>query len=320
MNILSLFDGCSCARVALDRANIKVTNYFASEIDKYAIQVSKKNYPDIIQLGDITKIQGKDLPKIDLIIGGSPCQNLSFSGNGEGLEGSQSYLFFEYVRLLKEYNPRYFLLENVASMSKNNKDKITKIMNVDPILINSALVSAQNRKRLYWTNIPNITQPEDKGIYLKDIIDFNNILKINKSYYFQNEEKIELNESFNGRPKERFKKFLESKNIETLFTPREIDVTEKKNITRANRYRLSHIKGIYSKSRSLSAHSDITNSGGTGIFINGVYRRLNPLECERLQTLPDHYTQGIINSKRFHMLGNGFTVDVIAHILRNINA
>ena len=150
-------------KLLFNRANIKYDNYYASEIDKHAIKVTQINYPNTIQLGDITKIKGKDLPKIDLLIGGSPCQGFSFAGNKLNFKDPRSKLFFEYVRILKECNPKYFLLENVK-MKKESQDIISENMNVEPIEINSSLVSAQNRKRLYWTNVPNITQPKDKGI------------------------------------------------------------------------------------------------------------------------------------------------------------
>ena len=170
MNVLSLFDGISCGQIALNRAAIKIDNYYASEIDKDAIAVTQFNYPNTIQLGDVKKLNGNMLPKIDLLIGGSPCQDLSKAKTeGKGLDGEKSSLFYEYVRLLNEVKPKYFLLENVV-MKKDYRDIITKELGVNPILINSNLVSAQNRERLYWTNIPNITTPKDKNILLKDII------------------------------------------------------------------------------------------------------------------------------------------------------
>lgn len=170
MNVLSLFDGISCGQLALNRAGIKIDNYYASEIDKDAITVTQFNYPDTIQLGDVKKLKGNILPKIDLLIGGSPCQDLSKAkSKGRGISGEKSSLFYEYLRLLNEVNPNYFLLENV-NMKKEYKDIITKELGVEPILINSNLVTAQNRERLYWTNIPNVTIPEDKNILLKDII------------------------------------------------------------------------------------------------------------------------------------------------------
>ena len=170
MNILSLFDGMSCGRLALDRLGIKVDKYYASEIDKYAIQVSSANYPDIIQIGDVCDVKGEDYPDIDLVMAGSPCQGFSFAGNQLAFDDPRSALFFEFVRILKEVKPKYFLLENVK-MKKEFLDVISEQVGVEPILINSALVSAQNRLRYYWTNIPGVEQPEDRGIVLRDILE-----------------------------------------------------------------------------------------------------------------------------------------------------
>ena len=170
MNVLSLFDGMSCGQIALNKLKIEYDNYFACEIDKYAIEITQKNFPNTKQLGDVTLIKGEDLPKIDLLIGGSPCQGFSFAGKQLNFEDPRSALFFEYVRLLKECKPTYFLLENVK-MKKEFQDVISEYLGVEPILINSSLVSAQNRERLYWTNIPNVTQPIDKNLVLKDIME-----------------------------------------------------------------------------------------------------------------------------------------------------
>ena len=192
MNVLSLFDGISCGQIALERAGIKVDNYYASEICDYSIRITKKNYPNTIHIGDVRNVNADDIRNIDIIIGGSPCQSFSFAGKRDGMvtvekidittleqyldlkqsgfkfEG-ESYLFWEYVRLLKEIKPKYFLLENVK-MSKKWKDVISRALGVEPILINSELVSAQSRERLYWTNIPNISQPNDKHIYIDNIL------------------------------------------------------------------------------------------------------------------------------------------------------
>lgn len=187
MKVLSLFDGIGGARQALKELNIDC-EYYASEIDPYAIQIAKDNHPDIESVGDVKDIEYENgvlyfnklhmeayikwfkTVEIDLLIGGSPCQNLSIAGNGEGLKGEKSSLFYEYVRILKEIKPKYFLFENVASMSKENQNLISEELGVEPIMINSNLVTAQNRKRLYFTNIPNIEQPHDKGVKLKDIL------------------------------------------------------------------------------------------------------------------------------------------------------
>jgi DNA-cytosine methyltransferase len=189
MKVLSLFDGISCARVALERAGIPVEEYYASEVDKYAMSISQKNYPDIYQLGSVIDINGKKFgtlargfDNIDLLIGGSPCQDLSIAKKDrKGLDGERSGLFWEYVRILKEVKPKYFILENVNSMPKEAKQIITETLGVEPIMINASLVSAQNRKRLFWTNIPNVIQPEDKGILLKDILENGDVDRL-KSY------------------------------------------------------------------------------------------------------------------------------------------
>jgi DNA (cytosine-5)-methyltransferase 3A len=170
MNVLSLFDGISCGQIALNRAKIKYDTYFASEIDKHAIKVTQNNFPNTIQLGDITKIKGSDLPKIDVVIGGSPCQGFSFIGKGLNFQDPRSSLFFEFIRLLEEINPKYFLLENVK-MKKEWKEVITNYMGIEPIELCSSLFSAQRRKRLYWTNIPFDTKIKDKEIVLDHIID-----------------------------------------------------------------------------------------------------------------------------------------------------
>ncbi len=175
MKVLSLFDGISCGRLALERAGIPVEKYYASEIDKYAIQIAQKNYPDTIQLGDVTKLNYLELLDVDLVIGGSPCQGFSFAGKQLNFNDPRSKLFFEFVRAVKKIKPKYFLLENVK-MKKEFQDIISEQLGVQPIEINSSLVSAQNRKRLYWTNIPNVTIPKDKDILLKDILhEFNDI-------------------------------------------------------------------------------------------------------------------------------------------------
>jgi site-specific DNA-cytosine methylase len=171
MNVLSLFDGMSCGQIALNKSGIPYNNYFASEIDKFAIKVTMENYPDTQQLGDICELNTSELPKIDLLFGGSPCQSFSTAGNGKGFDG-KSKLFWEFVRVLNEVKPTYFLLENVK-MKKEWRDIISDALGVQPIEINSRLVSAQNRPRLYWTNIPGVTQPIDKNITLKDVLEDN---------------------------------------------------------------------------------------------------------------------------------------------------
>jgi DNA-cytosine methyltransferase len=288
MNVLSLFDGISAGQVALERADITVDNYYASEIDKYAIQVTQKNYPNTIQLGSVTDLKGDDLPQIDLLIGGSPCQGFSFAGKQLNFDDPRSALFFEYVRLLKEVKPKYFLLENVA-MKQEYQDVISEALGVKQIVINSSLVSAQNRKRLYWTNIPNVTQPEDRGVVLRDIIEDGGNLK---SYFEKNRRQL-------------------------VFTDKVIVV---RNIYPKNGQN-GNIYSLDGKSKTLSAGVGIT---GNGIGSSNApkiecdndkgWRKLTVSECEMLQTMPVGYTSCISNTQAYKCLGNGWTVDVIAHI------
>lgn len=295
----------SCGRAALERAGIHINKYYASEIDKHAIQVAQKNYPDTIQLGDVVKLEGNQLPKIDLLIGGSPCQGFSKAGKQLNFDDPRSKLFFEYVRLLKEVKPKYFLLENVR-MKKEFQDIISDWLGVQPILINSSLMSAQRRERLYWTNIPGVTQPEDRGILLEDIlesgavdrdkaycIDANYFKGTNARQYFcKNRRQIVW-----VIPEATKKGYVEVANGEC------IDLTFIRSKTRRGRLMIE-------KSNCLTAASfnycKVTNDW---------FRKLTPIECERLQTLPDNYTEGVSNTQRYKMLGNGWTVDVIAHIL-----
>ena len=212
MNVLSLFDGMSCGQIALNKVGIKYDNYYASEIDVHAIKVTQHNYPNTIQLGDIHNIKGSDLPKIDLLFGGSPCQSFSSAGNRIGFDG-KSGLFWEFVRVLNEVQSKYFLLENVK-MKKEWEDIITKEMGVEPIRINSNLVSAQNRERLYWTNIPNLTQPEDKNIKLSDVLTDDNFRTIPKCFYNKWGTKERINKNPNWVKNEK-SNCLTTKNCHT---------------------------------------------------------------------------------------------------------
>ena len=462
INVLSLFDGMSCGQIALERAGIKVDNYFASEIDKYGQIVSKANYPNTIYLGDVRHINAKDLPNIDLIIGGSPCQSFSFAGKRKGMstkdeqeiltlehylqlksEGfefeGQSYLFWEYMRLLNECNPKYFLLENVEMGEKWEK-VLSKAIGVNGIHINSTLVSAQNRKRIYWTNIgmkPSglfgdlqtiIEQPKDKGILLKDVLE----TQVDQKYYLS--EKIiagferhkERHDAkgtgFGYKPKDEFSKgnslranaaiaatdnMLIVHNMMpksgnplkggtghlTMNDGNYIKIDKKGNIknnqSKASCFTAGGNSGGNHSDMDLIVHnmmprSSTSGKGGTanenginiqqlehrddnktncltsvqkdnlvmgGDFrfdegfrwreggksgtlpargrsegndfsgqalckINTSIRRLTPLECERLQTVPDNYTNHVSDSQRYKMLGNGWTVDVISHIFK----
>ena len=297
MNVLSLFDGMSCGQLALQRAGISVDNYFASEIDKYAITVTQANYPNTIQLGDITKWREWELPHIDLIIGGSPCQGFSFAGKQLAFNDTRSALFFEFIDTLKHYKPKYFLLENVR-MKKEYLDEITRLTGVEPIHINSSLVSAQNRVRYYWTNIPSVTQPSDKGIILSDVLE-QGVVDRDKSFC------IDANYYKGGN----LKSYYEKHRRQLVFAGLADDI--KGHQSRRRVYRdTGKAATLLAASRGCSEPKVAINEKH--------YRKLTPLECERLQTVPDNYTNHVSNTQRYRMLGNGWTVDVISHIFKNI--
>jgi DNA-cytosine methyltransferase len=459
MNVLSLFDGMSCGQIALNKLGIKYDKYFACEIDKYAMQVTQHNFPDTIQLGDVQFVTKETFGnhKIDLVMGGSPCQGFSFAGKQLNFDDPRSALFFEFVRLVKELNPKYFLLENVV-MKQESKDIITKYMGVEPIEINSALVSAQKRKRLYWTNIPGIGQPEDKGIVLRDIIEkgvsCDMVVKIGKELHKENIDKSHclLARDYKGFPNQPFtgvrveqvddrvelnenqqKKIEKINNVnpdkanclteaigrggsssEYLTSVKKktdaikqvgdklrhpeatkkgyaeagegegLDLTFPDSKTRRGRAMkdksncltaASHEMGVVEEDKELRPativgrrlnergvrddynkdvpitqclqvkhNSDKTGTLTTvekdnvlsenepGRYPNAyedkklVWRKLTPLECERLQTVDDGYTlvldengkQLVSDSQRYKMLGNGWTIDVITHIMKNM--
>ena len=283
MNVLSLFDGMSCTQLALKKADIPVTRYFASEVDKYAIKVTQANFPNTIQLGDVRQVTADQVGDIDLLVGGSPCQGFSFAGKRLAFDDPRSALFFEFVRCLKEINPRYFLLEN-GRMKQEHLNVISDCLEVEPICINSALVSAQNRVRYYWTNISGIEKLEDKGIVLRDI------LETHPDNYTL------MSDKFTKRQEGR--KCL-------------VDMNKQKS---ASLSAMEYVKN--------GRQGDYLACESTGIPVvtrDEVYwRKLTPVECERLQTVPDNYTNHASNTQRYKMLGNGMTVDVIASILEKI--
>ena len=312
MKVLSLFDGISCGRVALERAGIEVTEYYASEVDKYAIQTSEKNYPDIIRLGDVKTCE---IPKdIDILFAGFPCQSFSIAGNRKGFDDDRGNLFFDMMRIFKEVKPKYFLFENVASMKKSDKKILDEIIGVEGVVVNSALVSAQQRKRIYWTNIP-FEQPEDKGIILKDIIEDN----VSEDYFIGNlfNKRVFTDKSGTigtsaGRTAKQgigVYRIEEATKRGYVDIPPEcgVDLTQPNSKTRRGRK-------MEFKSNCLMANAT-QYCWNVGEFI----RKLTPIEYERLQTLPDNYTEGCSNTQRYKQCGNGWTVDVIAHILGGIN-
>lgn len=342
MNVLSLFDGMSCGRIALDRAGIKVDKYYASELDKYAIKVTHENWPDTEQLGDVTKWRewNVDWSIIDFLIGGSPCQGFSFAGKQLAFDDPRSRLFFVYVDIRNHINDERnragkgevkFMLENVK-MKKECLDIISEQLGVKPVFINSALVSAQNRQRYYWANW-EFVQPEDKGIILIDILEDD----IDHAF-FHSEKAIEYMSRCvsDGRNHWDFNHHSDAdKDKSTCVTanthkgvPYNVLVISDKALRRIQRGKYSKPKfnpvktgAINTKNNSgqlsLDSGTTLVSSGG---FKIGCVRRLSPTECERLQTVPDGYTSCVSNTQRYKMLGNGWTVDVIAHIFKELKS
>jgi len=366
LNVLSLFDGMGCGKIALDRAGIKVDNYYSSEIDKYAIKVNKANNPDVIHLGDIKGIIYEDgalfhnqnneplknggsyITNIDLLIGGSPCQGFSFAGKQLNFNDPRSALFFEFVRLLKEIKPKYFMLENVK-MKKEYQDIISKLLGVEPIEINSSLVSAQNRKRLYWTNIPEVENPEDKGIYWGDVREYG----VDKECYYYTEKAMQWlakhsrrkNKTLSVHKDSEKMQMLEASHHKKYSSQRFFGIVDLPNDKQA----IAAMRGRYlidgkrqdgkTKTAGLTKQfiefrydgktNALTTVGKDNVVVpftleNRVpaedffFRYITPLECERLQTVPDNYTNHVSNSQRYKMLGNGWTVDVIFWIFKGL--
>jgi DNA (cytosine-5)-methyltransferase 3A len=283
MKILSLFDGLSCGQIALNKAGVHYDEYFSSEIDKNAIKVTQHNYPNTKQLGDVSSLKATDLPKIDLMFGGSPCQSFSNAiSYNTGFDG-KSKLFFEYVRLLKECSPKYFLLENVV-MKKEWEDVITSYLEVKPVMINSSSFTAQSRQRLYWTNIPILDLPKDNTLVLKDIMQ----TEVDEKYYY----------------KESFDFYGNDKVVCATLNINGHDI-------------LKRVNSVNHKCQTLTAVC-----GGNQqkkVIQNNRVRKLTPIEYERLQGVPDNYTSIVSDGARYRMLGNGWSVDVISHIFSSLN-
>jgi DNA (cytosine-5)-methyltransferase 3A len=369
VNVLSLFDGMSCGMLALDRLGIKVHKYYASEIDKYAIQVSAANYPEIIQVGDVCDLKSEDFKDIDLILAGSPCQGFSFSGKGLAFDDPRSALFFEFIRLLKEIKPKYFLLENVK-MKKEYLQIISEQVSecypeisfgIEPLFINSSLLSAQSRQRYYWTNIPNIKQPEEKGIVLRDILEdhpnnytimsdkFSKRQQGRKCLIDMSKEKAASLSAMeyvkNGRQGDYLacNRYGTPQHIGTAVDINGHDILKRvyspdgKSPTintcgggnREPKVVCGAYRGRYNEDGSISQRLELRKDQKTNTITtvqkdnvltkDEVYwRKLTPIECERLQTVPDNYTNHVSNTQRYKMLGNGWTIEVIAHILKNM--
>jgi DNA-cytosine methyltransferase len=431
MKVLSLFDGMSCGMIALDRLGIKVDTYYASEVDKYAIEVSQNNYPEIIQIGDVCNIKAEDYQDIDLILAGSPCQGFSFAGKQLAFDDPRSSLFFEFVRLLKEIKPKYFLLENV-NMKKEFLDVISEQVSscypelpfgIERIKINSALVSAQNRLRWYWTNIPGVDQPEQKGIVLRDILEYQledntnatpkKSQTIKSQYYKSSKANFERSGTFhatgipqiethdtpkhigtaedinghdilkrvysedgksptvntcgggNREPKvvagawrgrsldesgknvawkeTKPKQMLELRKDEksnsltsvrkdnlVVQSYREVRTEEAKRLRRESKQKTGKDHTPFRAKKIVPREDEKVGTVTPGLnndhmisltkdkYQEVYWRKLTPLECERLQTVPDNYTNLVSNTQRYKMLGNGWTIEVITHILKNM--
>jgi len=335
LTVFSAFDGCSCGQVALQRLGIKVKNYFASEIDPYPIKVTQANFPNTIQIGDITKVDSSQLPNIDLMMGGSPCQGFSFAGHQLNFEDPRSKLFFDFIRLRDELRPKYVLLENVR-MSKESQDIISKYMGCEPIKINSSLLSGQSRNRLYWLVMlvgekyepVYINQPNDKGVVMKDILEDLPFGEIPN--YLANH--------WGGEPRGNKVKSIDDTKANCLtasmykgqiptyikkLIPTDNPTASKDGLIRVGTADLKghdSIKRVYAQEGK--APTLTTMQGGHRepkvAVSNYGWRKLTPLECERLQTMPDNYTNHVSNTQRYKMIGNGWTVDVIAHILNHL--
>lgn len=377
MRVLSLFDGISCARVALGD---RVTQYWASEIDKHAMTIAKKNYPDTQHVGDVCSVTGEEYLGIDLLIGGSPCTDLSIAKKDrQGLAGDRSKLFWEYVRILREAKPRWFILENVASMPKADRDIITKELGVEPVMIDAALVSAQSRKRLFWTNIPGVVQPADRGIVLRDILQpdaevdasmnvqvgyvgkdnhckvggqamcvysadgksttsgvglyklghiGNSDAQANRVYSTDGKSTtLSANGGGLGAKTGLYQVQGISKPVVLGESPLQVLVEGRTELGKQSRKDIKQQTGKDSTSRGAGhkayfgregtkANCLTTQLGAEGHIVkDAVIRKLTPIECERLQGLPDNYTEGISKTQRYKCLGNAFHVEVIRHIL-----
>ena len=376
MKVLSLFDGMSCGRIALDQLGIPVETSYASEIDKYAIQVSQANYPDIQQVGDICNLDPKDYQDVDLMLAGSPCQGFSFAGKQLAFDDPRSALFFEFIRLLKAIKPKYFLLENVR-MKKEFLQVISEQVSacypeitfgIEPLFINSSLLSAQSRQRYYWTNIPNIKQPEDRGIVLRDILEDDYDSERDKAHcidanYYKganveqyktkhrrqlvnkpikvgmNVEQVKIRKHV-GWKETKPEQMLElrkdnksnavssvSKDSLVVNSYREVRTDEAKAVRKKVRQQTGKDHTPF-RAKKLEPRKDgkvgtVTPSLNKDHEISIekedlTWRKLTPLECERLQTVPDDYTNHVSNTQRYKMLGNGWTVEVIKHIFNNM--
>lgn len=351
MNVLSLFDGLSCGQIALNRIGIKPEVYYAAEVDKYAIKVTQANYPKTVQLGDVTQWREWDInwASIDLLIGGSPCQGFSFAGKQLAFHDPRSKLFFVYVDILnhiKSVNPNVkFMLENVK-MKKEYLAVISEHLGVEPVFINSALVSAQNRQRYYWCNW-SVEQPEDRGIVLADILDGESDFDINSEGWhdwWEKNKDHQLKKKFsavcnNGSTDKaitmtarQYASWNGNFVVKPLISQRgrgnnpggiRAEDGKAPSMTSNSWEHNNHVvlgaarRGRGDEIRKDEKSNALLSDGHQSRWLakgGEMYRKLTPIECERLQTVPDNYTNHVSNTQRYKMLGNGWTVDVIAHI------
>jgi len=316
MIVLSLFDGMACGYEALKRAGIKVTKYYASEIDKHAIKIAMKNHPDIIQLGDVKNWHDWDIEKPDLIMGGSPCQGFSFAGNQLAFDDPRSRLFFDMMNIINYHDPKYRLLENTP-MKQQFIDVITKCMGVEPVKINSALVSAQNRVRLYWCNW-EVTQPLDRGIFLRDILEENDKTKLVRSGRIVgrriNPETGKREDYNKGLPIKQYLEARKDQKAGCITTVKKDSVCIQ--IGEADIKAHDERKRVYSpdgKSPTLLSASGGYHQRKVAKDLEN-WRYLTPIEYERLQCLPDNYTEGVSDTQRYNMCGNGWNAETIVNI------
>jgi len=311
MIVLSLFDGMSATQQALKELGVPVTRYYASEIDNYAMQITSKNFPNTIQLGNVQGVEVKHLALVpDLIVAGSPCQDLSFAGKGKGLDGERSGLFFEAIRIIKEakaINPNVKVLIENVKMKQEHMDTMSNALSealgerVTPQLLNSRLVSAQNRQRLYWYNWETIEEPQDRGIMLKDILE-DGYVDRDKSHC------LDANYFKGGN----LRSYFEKHRRQLVFSKDGLC-----HIGDADLNGHGYLKRVYHQNGK--APTLTTNGGGNRepkVYVEPMeYRKLTPLECERLQTFPDGYCDGVSNTQAYKMLGNSFTVEMVKCIL-----
>lgn len=335
INVLSLFGGVECGYKSFEDNGLKIENYYSCEIDKYAKAITRYNIPNVIDLGDVTQL--KKLPEnIDILIGGSPCQDLR--PGRDGLKGTKSKLFYEYLRIKNELNPKFFILENVGKMKPEDKEIITNLMGVEPIRINSNLVSGQNRDRYYWTNIPDIDVPKDEGINLENILE--PIENIDSKYFYTDRLSNKVKETFT-KTKNYIQYDVSGKGYKSQ-QDRIYPINGKAPCIPANQgqnkmnivYKINkqgNIKKYQNKSSTLTegGHSGGNHSDMDILVQEGEFRRLTPKEAERLQTLPDDWTKygidekgkifEVSDSQRFKCIGNGWTRKVITYILKNVH-